>query len=123
MAASLYNSPVTATDVCRHPARRSRGASPLKTFFPAAHARRVASGLVYLNLLVYARQAVLSEPQTAAVLTPRRTAAKSAGDILLDFGVEVAGSVELFTPLAGDRGGEPRVRVRFGESVSEAMPD
>ncbi len=42
--------------------------------------------------------------------------------ILLDFGVEIQGSVELFTPITP--GKEPvRVRVRFGESVSEAMSE
>ena len=64
-------------------------------------------------------QAVLKEPQPPCKLTA--TEGKPAG-ILLDFGTELHGMIEIFTPMTP--GKEPRsVRVRFGESVSEAMAD
>ena len=63
---------------------------------------------------------MLSEPAPPAVLTS--TADASAG-ILLDFGVEVQGYVELFTPMTSEQTKLRRVRVRFGESVSEAMAE
>ena len=64
-------------------------------------------------------QAVLDEPQPPCVLTPAD--GKPAG-IVLDFGTELHGMVELFTPMTS--GDAPRsVRVRFGESVSEAMAE
>lgn len=64
-------------------------------------------------------QAVLSEPSPPCVLTS--TSNQTAG-ILLDFGVEVQGYVELFTPMTKDQTPAP-VRVRFGESASEAMAE
>ncbi|HEX5220596.1 MAG TPA: alpha-L-rhamnosidase C-terminal domain-containing protein [Verrucomicrobiae bacterium] len=42
--------------------------------------------------------------------------------VLLDFGVEIQGYVEIFTPMEGNRPPAP-VRVRLGESVSEAMAE
>jgi hypothetical protein len=65
-------------------------------------------------------QAVLSEPQPPCVLTSV-TNANTAG-VLLDFGRELQGHVEIFTPMLP--GKTPRrVRVRFGESASEAMAE
>ena len=70
-------------------------------------------------LLPNTGQAVLAAPLPPCVLTP--TEGKAAG-VLLDFGTELHGSIELFTPMTP--GKEPRsVRVRFGESVSEAMAE
>ena len=44
----------------------------------------------------------------------------AGGSILLDFGREIQGSVELFVPMLPDK--KPRsVRVRFGESAAETM--
>lgn len=57
-------------------------------------------------------QAVLNEPAAPLVLKP-------GAAVLLDFGREIAGSVELFTTMSQQKGAS--VRVRFGESVSEAM--
>ncbi len=64
-------------------------------------------------------QALLKDLQPPCVLTPK--GGQPAG-ILLDFGVEIAGLIEIITPMAGDKAPNP-VRVRFGESVSEAMSD
>jgi alpha-L-rhamnosidase len=66
-------------------------------------------------------QAVLKNPQPACVLAPPQGSA-AGGGILLDFGTELTGNIELFTPISPDK--EPRlVRIRFGESVAEAMSD
>ena len=60
-------------------------------------------------------QSVLKEPHPPCVIAPK-------GALLLDFGVEIQGNVELFAPMLPDK--EPRtVRIRFGESASEAMAD
>ena len=60
-------------------------------------------------------QSVLKEPQPPCVLDPK-------GALLLDFGVEIQGCIELFAPMLPDK--EPRtVRIRFGESASETMVD
>jgi hypothetical protein len=64
-------------------------------------------------------QAVLKEPSPPCVLT---ASPDQPAGVLLDFGVEIQGSIELFTPMTGDKT-PPRVRVRFGESASEAMAD
>ncbi len=58
-------------------------------------------------------QAVLKESRPPCELA-------AGGSILLDFGREIQGSVELFAPLLPDK--KPRsVRVRFGESAAETM--
>ncbi len=68
------------------------------------------------NLLKPQRgQAVLAEPVPPLILRP------GAG-IVVDFGVEIAGSVELFTPMTKGKNA-PAVRIRFGESVAEAMAE
>ena len=60
-------------------------------------------------------QAVLKEPTPPCVL-------KANGALLLDFGVEIQGCVELIAPMLPDK--KPRqVRVRFGESANEAMAE
>ena len=60
-------------------------------------------------------QSVLKEPQPPCVIAPKAA-------LLLDFGVEIQGCIELFAPMLPDK--EPRsVRIRFGESASEAMAD
>ena len=60
-------------------------------------------------------QSVLKEPQPPCVIDPK-------GALLLDFGVEIQGCIELFAPMLPDK--EPRtVRIRFGESASETMVD
>jgi alpha-L-rhamnosidase len=64
-------------------------------------------------------QTVLSEPTPPCQLT---VSAGVAGGVLLDFGVEIQGTIEIFTPQAGSHTPAP-VRVRFGESASEAMAD
>jgi hypothetical protein len=65
------------------------------------------------NLLQpHSGQAVLSEPIPPLVIKP-------GGALVIDFGTEIAGSVELFTPPSQAKGAS--VRVRCGESVAETM--
>jgi hypothetical protein len=67
------------------------------------------------NLLKNHRgQAVLSEPVPPLVIKP-------GGAIVIDFGMEITGSVELFTPDSQPKGAS--IRIRFGESVAETMAD
>jgi hypothetical protein len=67
------------------------------------------------NLLKNHRgQAVLSEPIPPLVMKP-------GGAIVIDFGMEITGSVELFTPDSQPKGAS--IRIRFGESVAETMAD
>jgi len=68
------------------------------------------------NLLKpHSGQAVLIEPVPPLVLKP------GAG-LVLDFGVEIAGSVELFTAITKEKD-MPSLRIRFGESVAETMAE
>ncbi len=60
-------------------------------------------------------QAVLIEPVPPMVMKP------GAG-VVIDFGVEIAGSIELFTPMTKEKT-MPAVRIRFGESVAETMAE
>ena len=60
-------------------------------------------------------EAVLSEPVPPTVLA---STDEGSAKILLDFGVEVQGYVELITPLTPDQQTPRRVRIRFGESVA-----
>lgn len=60
-------------------------------------------------------QAVLKEPEPPLVLKP-------GSGIVVDFGVEIVGSVELFTPMTKGKD-MPSLRIRFGESVAETMVD
>lgn len=60
-------------------------------------------------------QAVLSSPEPPLVLKP------GAG-IIIDFGKQISGHVELFTTMTESKE-MPSVRVRFGESVAETMAE
>ncbi len=63
-------------------------------------------------------QTALKEQNPPCVLSAKA----DGGGLLLDFGRELHGSVELFTPMTKDKS-PVRVRVRFGESVGEAMAE
>jgi len=64
-------------------------------------------------------QVVLSDPLPPCTLTASEG---GPAGILIDFGRELQGHVELFTPMTPSQTPVP-VRVRFGESASEAMAD
>lgn len=63
-------------------------------------------------------QATLTNTRPPAVLS----AGPDAGSIVLDFGTQISGYLELFTPIADDKT-PPRARLRFGESVAETMAE
>jgi hypothetical protein len=68
------------------------------------------------NLLKpHSGQAVLVEPVPPMVMKP-------GSALVIDFGVEITGSVELFTPMTKGKD-MPSVRIRFGESVAESMAE
>ncbi len=98
--------------------------SPLSTFFlaPTRVVWQSEAGVQNAGpmLRADAGQAVLKEPQPPCVLS---AVPNSPAGILLDFGREVQGYVELITPMMPEQGKLRRVRVRFGESVSEAMAE
>jgi hypothetical protein len=97
--------------------------SPLASYFlpPVRIVWQSDSGVANADSLLKPKpgQAVLKEPSPPCGLTA--TADKSAA-VLLDFGVEIQGYLELFTPMAKDKT-PPPLRVRFGESVAEAMAE
>jgi hypothetical protein len=98
--------------------------SPLATFYvaPTRVLWQSTNGVKNTAslLLPHAGQAVLKEPQPPCVLT---ASTNGPAGILLDFGKEVHGYVELITPMTGDQAKLRHVRVRFGESASEAMAE
>jgi len=98
--------------------------SPLTTYHIAptrvVWQREAATTNAASLLKPHAGQAVLKEPQPPCVLAGSATA---PGGVLLDFGRELHGYVELITPLTKDQATPRRVRVRFGESVAEAMAE
>jgi alpha-L-rhamnosidase len=103
--------------------REQAEASPLRQYFlpPTRIVWESETGVKNSSHLLKPKpgQAVLKEPSPPCVLSAGSN--RTAG-VLLDFGVEVQGYVELFTPITP--GKDPvRVRVRLGESVSEAMSE
>ena len=98
--------------------------SPLSTFFvaPTRVVWQSTNGVKNAMSLLspHAGQAVLKEPQPPCVLT---AASERPAGVLLDLGRELHGYVELITPMTKDQARLRRIRVRFGESVSEAMAE
>ncbi len=93
--------------------------SPIRSYFvsPTRVLWKTDSGVQNAENLLAPKpgQAVLKEPQPPCVIAPK-------GALLLDFGVEIQGCIELFAPMLPDK--ELRsVRIRFGESASETMAD
>jgi alpha-L-rhamnosidase len=99
-------------------------ASPLREYFlpPTRVLWSSGSGVSRAEALLAAKagQAVLSEPTPPTEL---KSAENVPAGLLLDFGVEVQGFVEIITPLMPEQAKLRRVRVRFGESASEAMAE
>jgi alpha-L-rhamnosidase len=75
----------------------------------------LTSFVIQPKLKPHSGQAVLKEPMPPLVLKP------GAG-IVIDFGVEIAGSAEIFTTMTKEKE-MPAIRIRFGESVAETMAD
>ncbi|MES2476269.1 MAG: alpha-L-rhamnosidase C-terminal domain-containing protein [Verrucomicrobiota bacterium] len=93
--------------------------SPLSNFIiqPQRVVWKSAEGVENAETLLKPRpgQAVLSESTPPLVVKP-------GGGLVIDFGVEIAGSVELFTSMTAEKQ-MPTIRVRFGESVAETMAE
>ena len=92
--------------------------SPLTSFFiqPKRIVWASDKGVVNSENLLQPQngQATLADPHPPLQLLP-------GGSIVIDFGLEIAGSVEVFTTMSQPKG--VSVRVRLGESVSEAMAE
>jgi hypothetical protein len=97
--------------------------SPLRQHFlpPTRIVWKSESGVENAESLLApkAGQAVLSEPAPPCRL---KSAPGKSAAVVLDFGIELNGNVELFTPMTADKVPAP-IRIRFGESVAEAMSD
>lgn len=98
--------------------------SPLSTFSvaPTRLVWQSLAGVTHADSLLkpHSGQAVLKEPQPPCML---KAASNAPAGLLLDFGRELNGYVELVTPMTRDQAKLRHVRVRFGESVSEAMAE
>lgn len=103
-----------------NPARKS----PLSHFFlsPTRIVWQSPAGVRHADSLLksHAGQAVLKELRPHCVLT---AAPHAPAGVLLDFGRELSGHVELFVPMTPEQARLRHVRIRFGESVSEAMAE
>lgn len=100
-------------------------ASPLRSYYiPVSRVVwRSETGIERAENLIGQQpgQALLERPVAPCVLAPA-TNGGPGGAVLLDFGTELAGYVEIIT--ARTKGKEPpQVRIRFGESVAEAMAE
>jgi alpha-L-rhamnosidase len=100
-------------------------ASPLGAWFmpPTRVVWTSPTGTTHAADLLGAKlgQAVLKNPQPPCVLAPAVNGA-AGGGLVLDFGTELTGNIEIFTPMTKDHA-PPLVRIRFGESVAETMAD
>ena len=100
-------------------------ASPLSAWFmpPTRVVWTSGAGVTHAPDLLAPKlgQAVLKNPQPACVLAPAANGA-AGGGIVLDFGTELTGNLEIITPMTKDQT-PPLVRIRFGESVAEAMAE
>ena len=98
--------------------------SPISSFFiaPTRVVWQSDTGVRNADSLLQPRagQPVLEEPRPACTLS---ASSNSFGGVLLDFGSELHGCIELFTPMMPEQARLRHVRVRFGESVSEAMSE
>ena len=98
--------------------------SPISSFFvaPTRIVWQSEAGVKNANALIApnAGQAVLKEPQPPCELT---SSSNAPAGVLLDFGRELHGGIEVFTTRTPDPEALRHVRVRFGESASEAMSE
>jgi hypothetical protein len=98
--------------------------SPLATFHvaPVRLVWQSDAGVQNAGSLLeaHAGQAVLREPRPPCILT---AGSNMSAAVLLDFGRELQGYVELITPMTKDQAHLRHVRIRFGESVAEAMAE
>jgi len=125
IALALFSAFAFCTHAAPTPATASRAErSPLSEFnLPVTRILwRSPTGVVHADRLLSPApgQPDLKELQPPTVLTA--ASPDSPASILLDFGTELHGYVELFTPLTESKT-PPPIRIRFGESASEAMAE
>jgi len=98
--------------------------SPITSFFvaPTRIVWQSEAGVKNAGALLapHAGQAVLKELQPPCELT---SSSNAPAGVLLDFGRELHGGIELFTTMMPKSEKLRHVRVRFGESASEAMAE
>jgi len=101
-------------------------ASPLSAWYmaPTRIVWTSASGVIHAANLLGPKpgQALLRNSSPPCVLA-QATATGPGGGLLLDFGTELTGDIEIITPHLPKDKEPPRVRIRFGESVAEAMAE
>jgi alpha-L-rhamnosidase len=97
--------------------------SPLSTFLvpPTRVVWKSDTGVENAESLLQPKPGQATLTQASPVCVLKAQPGKPAG-VLLDFGVELAGYVEIFIPMVKDKQPAP-IRIRFGESASEAMSD
>jgi hypothetical protein len=118
--ATAWSAPLLPTGTAGKPE-----ASPLSAWFmpPTRVVWTSATGTTRARDLIGAKlgQAVLKNSQPPCVLAPAVSGA-TGGGILLDFGTQLTGNIEIFTPITKEKN-LPLVRIRFGESAAEAMAE
>jgi hypothetical protein len=112
---------LTSASMTRLPAALQATPSPLRQYHlaPTRIVWQSAGGVTNAERLLRPPrgQSVLSDPLPPCVLA---SAAGCPAGIVLDFGAEIQGSVEIFTPNTPVKN-DPPVRIRFGESVMECL--
>lgn len=99
--------------------------SPLRSWFvaPARIVWTSPAGVQHAEDLIGPKpgQALLKNPRPPCILAPATKGAPGGG-LLIDFGTELTGNVEIITAMAKEKE-PPLVRIRFGESAAEAMAE
>ncbi len=117
--------PLRAAPVIPSATAATPQASPLSAWFmaPTRVVWTSPAGVTHAANLLGPKpgQALLKNPQPPCVLAPAANGG-AGGGVLLDFGTELTGNLEIITPMTKDKA-PPQVRIRFGESVAEAMAD
>jgi hypothetical protein len=125
LLSAMFPSPVAAAPQLPATTAVKLEANPLSAWFiaPTRVVWTSATGTTHAPSLLGAKagQALLKNPQPACVLAAAGPGG-TGGGVLLDFGTELTGNVEIITPMTKDKE-PPLVRIRFGESVAEAMAD
>ena len=98
--------------------------SPLSEFHvpPIRITWQSKTGVAHANRLLTAAPGQIGLSETLPPCTLTASVRRGPAGVLLDFGTELHGYVELFAPGRDDKRDTP-LRVRFGESASEAMSE
>jgi hypothetical protein len=124
LGSSLTTAPSVQAAANLVPVPLTADRSPLTSYFvpPIRVVWQSEIGVTRAEGLLAAKpgQAVLVEPVPPTEL---RSSPEATAGLLLDFGVEVQGYLEVITPMMPEQAQLRRVRIRFGESASEAMAE